>query len=617
MKHWWKWLLGVFTCIVVSIAALTWYFSKHWEPIIELKLKELVHSSSKGLYKLKYESMAVNISFGNIAVRGVELIPDTIVYQQQVQDSIAPDKQFYVELDALKIKNISFTDIIFNRKLTIGSIDLEKPQIQVFNTYHSYNDTPSSKPKESFYSHIKTLLNSLSVRKLDVDSVSFSYTDNSKGKNSSISFTNMNIRLEDILIDSLSMQDTTRLFYTKEIDISVPGYEYNLPDSLYKVAFDNLHINTKGQFVLLENIRFRPRMNQAGFFRTVNKNLTMVNLKFDKLQLNDFDFRTLLDKGQALGSSVDVLGGKASFYQDKRYPIVLENKVKKDPYHQIMNVKSKFHFDTVYVKNVSVSYSEYSALFNKEGVITFTDASGNLSNVTNDTTLLNKDRFMKADLSANVMNAGKLHVKFGFDMLSKNGGYTYVGNLSPMSATAFNRILVPLVNVQIPSGNIHSVSFNMQATNFKNWGSVKFNYSDLRVNVLGKPVEGEKDKNRKVVSFLLNKVLINSSNPDSHGVSHVGEVQYTRVPEYSFFKTIWQSLLQGIVQCAGISPEKEERLMNLATTSGKAVSGVKGAAEKIGQATKTIGKDIGKAVNKTDSFFNKVFRKRDKKEKEM
>lgn len=609
MRHWLKWLLGVFACIIIGLISLGWYFSRNWEPIVEYKLKELVHNSSKGLYSLKYDKLNINLSFGNIELRGVELIPDSLVYRKQVLDSLASNKQFYVNIERLKVKRFSFVDVLFNRKLSINAIALDRPVVHVINETHSFDKKLKDTTDSSFYLHVKKVFDAISVKKIEVDSASIRYTEKKGNVSKSYLFDNVELHVVDVLIDSLSAKDSLRMLYSKMIDLQIRDYELDIPNSLYKVAFDKLHINTKEKFLLLEKAIYRPKLSKAMFFREVGKNVTMNDLEFDKIQMENIDFDRLFHFGYLNGSIVNIQEGAASFSQDKRYPGIIRNKIGRDPYHQLMKIKTNFHFDTVFVKNVSVNYSEYSALFNKEGVITFTGATGHLSNVTNDSLLLRNNKFMKANLAAKVMNAGRLQVRFGFDMLSKEGGYTYAGKLSPMSTTAFNRILVPLVNVQIPSGTINSITFDMHATNYKNWGSVEFDYTDLRINVLGKPVEGEKDKKKKAVSFLLNNVLINSSNPDSKGNYHKGVVQYDRIPEYSFFKTIWQSLLQGIIQCAGISPEKEARLIGVATASGKAVSGVKKAVGKVGDVTKKVGKDAGKVIHKTDRFFKKVLRK--------
>jgi hypothetical protein len=52
---------------------------------------------------------------------------------------------------------------------------------------------------------------------------------------------------------------------------------------------------------------------------------------------------------------------------------------------------------------------------------------------------------------------------------------------------------------------------------------------------------------------LVNEFVINSSNPSPDGTLRIGQIDYTRVPEYSHFKSIWKALYEGIKQSVGLA----------------------------------------------------------------
>ena len=201
---------------------------------------------------------------------------------------------------------------------------------------------------------------------------------------------------------------------------------------------------------------------------------------------------------------------------------------------------------------------------------------------------------MRADLSAKIMNSGNLHAKFSFDMLSKTGYHTYKGSVGAMNATAFNRILRPLLNVELKSGNMKRVTFDMEGTDHRNWGDFRFDYNNLKLSLLNEQEKGQAQTSKKIVSFLVNQIIINDSNPDANEIYHVGKINYRRDPQHTFFKTLWQSLLDGIKQTAGISPEREARLM--------------GTAEKAKEAAK----NSNSVLKKTGNFIKGIFKKKEK-----
>jgi len=88
---------------------------------------------------------------------------------------------------------------------------------------------------------------------------------------------------------------------------------------------------------------------------------------------------------------------------------------------------------------------------------------------------------------------------------------------------------------------------------------------------------------------------------DLSGEYIIGKVNWHRHPEHTFFKTLWQSLLDGIKQCVGLSKQREAKLMRSAD-----------------RAQHTLEK-ANTVVGKTKSFVSKLFKKdkdsEDKKEK--
>ncbi|OYD41943.1 hypothetical protein [Sphingobacterium cellulitidis] len=598
MKPIWKWIIGIVVVIIVAIIGVGWYYSRNWKPIVETKLKETVTNATNGLYSLKYDDLDLNVALGNVTLKNAELIPDSAVYKRMVLSKEAPNSRYHIKLSALKVRRFNIWDVIKNRKLYIKEINFDSPDIHMISERHAYNDTIQPKQSKTLYDNIKDVFSSINVRDIHIDNIKFKFSKIEEGKSSDIELDSIGIKVHDILVDQASIHDTTRLFYTKMVEVDVPKFEYELSNGIYKAKFDRLLMNTRDQNVLLTKVEYAPKMNKATYFKARNQNITMAVMKFDTLRFEKLDFKELIDNQQTIAQHMQIKNGSVSLYNDKRYPKKSASKIGKSPHQQLMKVKQLIRIDTVYVDNIDVLYGEYSAKFHKEGVITFNKARGTLTNVTNDSTLLAKNKFMRADLQAKIMNSGLLKIQFGFDMLSKDGYHTYKGNLGRMQATSFNKILTPLLNAEISSGNIRSISFNFQANDYRNWGDFRFDYDHLKLNLMNAVDPGMSKTKKGVLSFVVNNILINDSNPDANEKYHIGKVNYKRVPEHTFFKTMWQSLLDGIKQCAGISKEREAKLM--------------GAAEK----GKEVMEETKGVIKKTGKFFKGLFKKKDKKEEE-
>lgn len=585
MKPIWKWVIGVIVFALAALVGVGWYLSGNWEPIVEKKLKEVVKSSTDSLYNLTYDKLSINVAFGNVSMENVVLRADTAVYSQMETAKKAPDNRYDIQLKTLRIKRFGLIDIFTKRHLNIKSIEVEAPSVTVFNTYHAYNDTLSNEPDKTLYESIKEVLSSVNIRDVSLEHVVFKYVKLEDGKTSETHLSDIKVHVHDVLIDETSVNDSTRFYYTKLVEVDVPGFSYDLADGIYVAKFDGLKVNTKDKNVLLTNVDYKPKLNKAAYFKSASKAKLMTVLHFDTLRIAHFDFRKFVENQQTIAQHVQLKNGYVKLYSDKRVPKKSQSQIGNAPHQKLLAVKRLIDIDSVLVDNVSVEYGEISDKYHREGIISFDHTQGVLGNVTNDTFKLERNKYLTADLQSKVMDSGNLNVYFSFDMLSKQGDYSYKGTLGRMGARSFNKILHPLLNVEIASGNIRSLRFDMVGNDYRTRGDFRFDYDNLKVNLLNERDEQGKQKSKKVLSFLVNSLIINDSNPDANEVYHVGTVNYKRVAEYTFFKNLWKSLLEGIKQTAGISKEREDRLM--------------GQADR---ATKT--------AEKTKGFFNRIFKKK-------
>lgn len=556
----WKWIGGVALAIFIASIVIGIYYVRNWKPKIKTKLEETVEQSSKGLYALTYEDMDLNILTGTVRIKNAELISDSAVYHEQVASKTAPDSRFHVALESLEVSGVSLWSALIRKKLSIEDITLNGADLLVLNAPQAYNDTVKSDNETTLYDRIKDTFKSVKIGQVNLEHLNVVYSKTEEGNTDKIKVDRAGFQFYDILIDENAEQDSTRLYYFKAVQVDIPTFDYEIPNSPYKVGFDRLKIDSRADTLLLTKVVLSPKIKKIDYFRNDKENKALIFLNFDTLRLEKMRLRELFDRQRISSAYAHVVGGAASFHKDKRFQKDNVNKIGEAPHQKIMAANQLFCFDTVFVKNVDISYHELSGKYLREGVITFQQAHGNLTNVTNDTVQLKNDQFMRADLQAKIMGSGTLHALFGFDMLSRDGSHSYAGTLGSMEISAFNRILTPLLNLQFASGNIHGIRFDMQGNDYRNWGKLYFDYDQLKVNILYPPDEENKRGKRGILTFLVNQLLVNDSNPDANEVYHIGEVDYKRVPEYSHFKTLWKALQDGLQQTLGISASTKLKL---------------------------------------------------------
>ena len=580
MKTTWKWVIGILAFLIIAIVAASFYLKHNWKPIVEDHLYKLVESSTDGLYTLTYEDLDFQVFLGNAKVDEVRLVPDSNVYQRLVKEEKAPDNLYKVSLKELSIEGLKWREILKNKKLNIKGISLVHPDVELTNTYHAYNDTISDEPKESLYDKIKHLLSSIYIERIDTDKFNVKYVKVDSAETSETTVQNIDVHIQELLLDESSETDTSRLYFAKGLEVKITDFEYPISDSLYNLKFNSLGVSTHEKTLLVENFSMKPAVDRQEIFKRKNENVTIPDIEMDTIIFEELDFKKLTENTQLIAEALRIKGGKVDLYKDKRYPDNVESKIGESPHQKLRDLDLLVHIDNILLDSIDLSYNQMSERFFKTGRISFEQISGILSEVTNDSTKLLNNPIITADLQAKIYGRGLLKTKFGFDMLDKNGAYTYKGSLGSMQASAFNKILTPLLNIELASGNVKGLRFDMKGTDYRNTGTLNFDYDNLKVSVLNKNQKG-KQKSKKVTSFLLNTILINESNPNKKGEYTVGRINYQRVPEYTFFKTLWKSLFEGIKKSAGVDSEREEKLIGMADKAKETAKNTKSTVEKV------------------------------------
>lgn len=542
---------SIFLALILLVIIGSFFISNLLNPIIDKKLKEGIARSSKELYHITYSDLSLNIPAGIIKIKELHLRNDSTIYRQLDHAKKAPNIIYDARANALTISGISFWRILLYRKINIGAIDVDSLSTEITRRPRPYND--DRKSNSNPYNLIKEQFNSIELGVLNAKGISVKLVEENNKNSNMQTVKNFDIKVEKFLLDENSGDDSTRVLYSKNISLYIPEFETNLADSPYLISLKNLKLSTEDKKLALSNLKVHPTLSLQSFAKQDKKNKPMIKLSIDSTSITGVNFNKLFKTRIFQADSAQLLGGEFDLAKDKRYQKDNVNKIGQSPAQQLMKIPFKFSIKNTKVKGIGLSYAQISDKYFREGKIDFKNIRGTINNVSNDSTVLNSNKNMTANLTGYVYGKGKLNALFTFDMLNPAGIYSYKGSLSAMNVMEFNRILEPLLNFRLINGNVEKILFDMHGTDLKNWGKFTFDYNHLKIEMLKSPNAGSGKK--KILSFIANTFFINDSNPDANGKYHIGKVDYNRNPNHPFFKVIWKSLLEGIIQCTGTNPK--------------------------------------------------------------
>lgn len=555
-----KWLLGLLLFFSLLLAAASWYISARFKPLIKQELKELVQSTTHGLYTINFSEIHTNFITGSAAIDDVELLPDSNVFKRLIAESNAPNNLYHIRLKKLSIKRFHPFAIYFDQKINIDQLLFDKPDITMVNKHFDFNDNRPPRPRKSPYDYIKKLFKSLRIADVDFKNARFKYVNNNGPLPEIDSVANLNVNLKDWLIDSLSAQDTTRFYLLKDVNLKLNNYTYATPDSMYHIKVDQLHFNAASGKVNIKQFALAPRYSEGEFAKVAGYARDRYNIQLNNISLDGLDLPAYVQKQELIANEVHIADGGIWVFNNNSFPKLERDKTGRFPHQLLQLLKMQLILKKIKLSNIDVGYAEFDKDSKHVGKIVFGKTTGEITNVTNKAAFKAQNEVMQANLVSYVMGQGKLAINFKFYLNSPLGAFDYKGAISNLDGRRLNQITKPLGMVQVNKGMIKELAFDIKANQDRAKGTVDFRFNDLSVALLKKEAGRERLVKKGLLSILANALVLYSDNPTAEGKFTSAKINFERKPTASFFNFMWKTLFQGVKYSVGVTPQKEAEI---------------------------------------------------------
>jgi len=557
LKHKWQKIVFKFVLIpVIIIFLLALVVNRYWSPILANKVHDVVLTSSDSLYKIDFTDAELHVLEGKITLYNITLKPDTAVYNQKKKQHLAPNNLVELHVKRLILLHVHPLSLYFRHKLNIGRVILNEPEVNISYQLNHTKDTVL-KDHRTAWQKISKSLKSIHIGQILLNDVKFKYHDYSGNKVAISELKEMNLTANDLLIDSATQTDRSRLLYCKDVITELNNYTGKTSSGLYTYKIKYLKLSTLKSQLNVEGLQLSPAKTDV-FFTKSNSDRFGINI--DSLQLNNFDFLSYHKYRRVTASNLVLNRGSIRVFNNpNKTKGPMTDKVKTFPNVMIRQIGTDLNIDTLRVRHINVEYSEFNHKSNKTGTVTFNNTSGHFYNITTNKATLAKNNMTNVELTTYFMNRGKLNVQFAFNLTDKDAAFTYKGTLGPMSLQALNPAVMPLAMVKATAGSIKELSFDIQANANVFKGHVGFLYNDLKINIFQADTANDRLKKRSMLSMFANLFVIKHDNPDEAGEApRSANVIYLRPKDSPFFKSMWKTLLEGIKPCVGVDAKKQQ-----------------------------------------------------------
>lgn len=526
MKTYQKILLGLFSGILLLFLATYLYTSFYLEDHLKTKLITEINNNSNGKYELTISTLSLRFLNRQIELEGMAF-----------KTTEGATQQVHVDVHSISLSGIGVLQLLVQRNLSIQKIHIENPRIDI---KQDLSESAGSNTKNFIERAAKAsgkVLSNLSIPELTMSQMDVEIARLGE-ENAFLLINHADIFIHNLSLDST---DSTAGMLFDDIEASINSATFLTKNNLYSLQGDSIEFSSNSEMLSVKGTSFTPLYNETDFFETVGFRTDRIEATSSSLTVEGMDVEELFQSGSLIVKHVSVMEPDIRVFRNKKYPQRENRSEKPLPQQMLKGISIPVMIENIQIDRGYVQYSELEEHAKETGYVEFANLDAIIKNTSNIDSLAEKNTNWTLDAETLVMNKALLDVSFQFPINERS--HTVTGQLSQMDATELNHALVPIAAVQIDSGEILNMHFEMRLGPADAIGSVEVIYDDLKISLLDEG-SGEENLRSRLTSFFANTFKIKENNPAD--APQIGDVSYEREPEKSFFNYWWKSLQSGI-----------------------------------------------------------------------
>jgi len=545
-KNAWAKKLGLgiaLSLLIIAGVALIWW-NTHKKKIIRNEIEKAIAKKSNGLYSIKYDSLGIDEVAGYMSINNMKIVFDSLKYDSLKKISSAPSVLLKINIPAISISGVKTPKALISKEIVAGKLKVINPVVEIFYT-HAGKDSSRYIPPKEIYEQILGDLNMIKIDSTELINARI-ITKSIKGKDSVV-FMNTNILLTDVIVDSTSNADTTRLLFSKQIGFACENISWSDASGFYKYAVNQLKFNSIDKDLTIDHINIIPRLNEDAFVKAMRYQTDRFDIDLNDIRIQNVNTKELMNE-ILLAEKLIVKSGSLKVYRDLNIPRDHKNRSGTYPHQQVSEVPIPFIIPHATFSNIFIQYRERNDITKRVGDVRFYNCFLTINNITNEPSALRKNNICRVDMSGNLLNLIPMKAMLSLYLEDKEGKFSIEGSGSSVAATNLNQLTEPMGLATIRKGNLKSIDFKLVGNNYRTDGTVKVLYNDLKVDFL--ELDDEMQMNKKHLTSFISNIVLKNENPHN-GETRIGEVHHERDMNRSFYNLVWKSIFEGINKTIG------------------------------------------------------------------
>ncbi|GGZ19731.1 hypothetical protein GCM10007049_10320 [Echinicola pacifica] len=499
------------------------------------------HKVKIGNIRLDYDYRGTYLELDSVAI-----YPEEQVEENKVRIDLMADR--------ILISGFRWRSLVFDNAIVLDSAQLKGLYIQStspsLDSLQLKEDSTSSRKKGKDYKSIK--VNHINVQNLNLENRDMA-TDSLR-----LEIAGLNLNAGEFELTSEDLANDQALFGVGDIEGSIAKAAVHFNESRNVVVAKGMTIDKANKSLKIDSVGLDNKWDKYRYINDFTKETDWIELERGQLELINMNYEAFLAKGLIEAETLHAKDLKISVFRDKRKPDDTRKRPKM--INEIINsIPKDLHLDKIHMENGHVSYEERPDNgVPKSGMIFFDQINADISNITNIPELLEDHSELTLKANARIMGAGKVDLNVTYFLQDSTGKFKMDGMIHSMELPEINAMLRPATQVEIRSGQLQSLAFNINGNDLEGRGELIMKYTNLAIDIRGKSYGKDQNVFQKIGSFLTNKLIIRTENPNKKEELRKGHVYFKRDQSKFIFNYWWKMMLSGMRST--LTGEDEETL---------------------------------------------------------
>lgn len=146
-------IFSILILIIAAVAGGLWYWNTYKKSIIKNKLENAINEKSKGLYKIKYDSLELDEIGGSLSVSNMNISYDSIRYTELEAAGNAPAVLMSIHIPQINVTGVKTPRALIDNEIVGRKLEIKNPVINIIYT-NSGKDSARAAPSKEVYEQV-------------------------------------------------------------------------------------------------------------------------------------------------------------------------------------------------------------------------------------------------------------------------------------------------------------------------------------------------------------------------------------------------------------------------------------------------------------------------------